>query len=196
MTRREILASLAILPVAAAVPTFPEEKVSLVVKPPWRPGEFLVTDDVLNSATREVEWKEAQPVDSVWVHSRGGSAFFGVWLAHEVQKAGIPVHVAGVALGIAALLPILAARSSMHPHGFLMLMNCWATVVGSAEMRRTADLLKMIDSSIARGIARACTRRGHDTEPDRVLEWMAENTWFNAPEALAAGLITEIKETA
>ena len=76
----------------------------------------------------------------------------------------------------------------MDPKGFVNVRESWAAVTGSssdlAGMRRT---LQEIDSAQASWIAKGC-----GLTPAIVRQWMKDQRWFSAEDALAVGLVDEI----
>lgn len=125
----------------------------------------------------------ASDVDVI-VNSPGGDAFEGAAILAEAEAHGrVHFKVRGIAASSASLLLCGGATVLMHPASFWMAHNPWSIVAGDAEaLRREADLLEKVGRTDAEIYARFS---GHPVP--RVLEWLAEETWLSAEEAVALG---------
>lgn len=131
--------------------------------------------------------------DAVVVHlnSPGGEIFDGlaIYQALKNHKASVTVIVDGLAASIASVIAMAADKLIMAPKATMMIHDGWTMGVGNAaEMRKLADLLDKQSEIIASVYA--------DRTAQPVDFWrnqMRDETWYNADEALAAGLIDEIE---
>lgn len=120
------------------------------------------------------------------INSPGGSVFGAQAMvaAMRAHPAPITARVDSLAASAASVIAAEAATLEMVQGSMLMVHRAWGVAIGNEQdMRETADLLAKIDGSIADTYAR---RSGKDRA-----EWlgiMAAETWFDAGEAVSAGL--------
>lgn len=127
---------------------------------------------------------------TIRVNSPGGSVFGAQAMvaAMRAHVEPITVQVDSLAASAASVIACEAANLVMAPGAMLMIHKAWGIAVGNeADMRDTAELLAKIDGQIADTYAR---RAGG--ERDQFLAMMADETWFSADEAVAAGLADAI----
>ena len=128
----------------------------------------------------------------VRINSDGGSVFEGRSMFSMLNQhpARIVVHVDGVAASIASLIAMAGDEIRMADGAFLMIHNSSALHVGDAnEMRRMADLLEAVDSTLKTTYA-ARSRQPLAT----IAKWMAAETWMNAAEAVDRGFADSVVE--
>lgn len=127
----------------------------------------------------------------VHVNSPGGDIFDGlaIYQALKDHRANVTVRIDGLAASIASVIAMAGDKVVMAPKSSLMIHDGWTMAVGSAkDMRKTADLLDKQSDIIASVYA---DKTGQPAEFWR--EIMGDDAWYNADEALAAGLIDEIE---
>jgi Protease subunit of ATP-dependent Clp proteases len=127
----------------------------------------------------------------VHLNSPGGEVFDGLAIYQSLKshRASVTVHVDGLAASIASVIAMAGDKVIMAPKASMMVHDGWTMAVGSAkDMRKTADLLDKQSDIIASVYA---DKTGQPVEFWR--EVMSEDSWYNADEALAAGLIDEIE---
>lgn len=127
----------------------------------------------------------------VHINSPGGDIFDGlaIYQALKAHPANVTVRIDGLAASIASVIAMAGDKVIMAPKSSMMVHDGWTMAVGSAkEMRKTADLLDKQSDIIASVYA---DRTGQPVEFWR--EVMSEDSWYNAEEALEAGLIDEIE---
>lgn len=127
----------------------------------------------------------------VHLNSPGGDIFDGlaIYQALKDHPAAVTMHIDGLAASIASVIAQAGDRIVMAPKASLMIHDGWTMSVGNAaDMRKTADLLDKQSDIIASVYA---DRSGQPADFWRAR--MAEDTWFNAEEALEAGLVDEIE---
>lgn len=131
----------------------------------------------------------------VRINSPGGSVFDGVSIFNAIKRhpANVTTHIDGLAASIASVIAMAGDRVVMSENGFLMIHDPWSIVIGNAEdMRREAGLLdKVSDGSIVRAYT---DKSGMSADEARML--MKDETWFTSEEALDAGLVDEVSESA
>jgi ATP-dependent Clp protease protease subunit len=136
--------------------------------------------------------RDLKSIDAETIHLRinspGGSVFDGVAIANAIRehKATVIVHVDALAASIASVIALAGDEVHMADNAFLMIHNAWTGVVGNADdLRKTADILDKVDDS---AIVRTYMNKTGADEA-QVREWMKDETWFTAEEALAEGFI-------
>jgi ATP-dependent protease ClpP protease subunit len=146
-----------------------------------------------NALIDELEALDVDELD-VRINSPGGSAWDGVNIANAIMrhKATTTTWIDGLAASAASMIAVAGDRVVMSKYGQMMLHNARAVVIGTAkDMRETAAALEKLNLSIATLYA---DRAGG--EPTEWARAMSRETWYNADEAIAAGLAHEVDESA
>lgn len=128
---------------------------------------------------------------TVHLNSPGGDIFDGLAIYQSLKnhKAKVNIVVDGLAASIASVIAMAADDLQMAPKATMMIHDGWSMSVGNAaDMRKMADLLDKQSEIIASVYA---DRTGQPTNFWR--DRMRDETWYNADEALAAGLIDSIE---
>jgi ATP-dependent Clp protease, protease subunit len=126
------------------------------------------------------------------LNSPGGSVFDAVAIFNALQRhAGtITVWIDGIAASAASYIAMAGDEIVMPENAFLMIHDPSGLVMGTAaDMREMAETMDKIAGSMIRGYA---GRSGRSEEEIAAL--MTAETWFDAQEALAAGLATRMAE--
>lgn len=126
------------------------------------------------------------------INSPGGSVFGAQAMvaAMRAHPAPITARVDSLAASAASVIAVEAAELEIVQGGMLMIHKAWGMAVGNDDdMRQTADLLGKIDLQIADSYARRGGR-----EPAGWLDMMKAETWFDAGEAVTAGLADRVVE--
>lgn len=124
------------------------------------------------------------------LNSPGGSFFEAVAMraALVAHPATVDVYVDGLAASAASLLATVGDRVVMAPGSQMMIHNASTFAWGNADgLRGEADLLDRIDADIANFYV---GKAGGQAKSWRVR--MRDETWYNAAEAVAAGLADEV----
>lgn len=126
----------------------------------------------------------------VRINSPGGSVFDGVAIANYLRPLDTTIQIDGIAASMASYIATAGKRVQMADNAFVMIHNPWGVAVGDAQdMREQADLLAKLEETLATGYQ----KRSGKTLAE-VKAWMADETWFSAEEAKAAGLVDTINE--
>jgi len=126
----------------------------------------------------------------VRINSPGGSIDEGIAIYNALNrhKARIVTHVDGIAASIASVIAMAGDEIQIADNALMMIHPASGGCFGCAEdMEKVAEILRKDNQRIAEIYA---TRTGK-----AVADWeaaMSEETWYNAKEALAAGLATSI----
>lgn len=139
----------------------------------------------------------ALDADAITVHldSPGGAVFHGVALFNELVQhpAHITVKIKGLAASIASVIAQAGDRIEIARTASFMIHDAWGGAEGNeAEFLSMAAILGQLSDQIA-DVYTARTGRGS------VKSWrqlMRDETWFNANEALEAGLVDEVTKLA
>ena len=131
------------------------------------------------------------PID-LRLNSPGGSVFDAVAIYNALTRhAGtVTVWIDGIAASAASYVAMAGDEIVMPENAFLMIHDPSGLVMGTAaDMRAIAETLEKIAGSMTRGYA---ARSG---KPEaEIAALMASETWFDAQEALDAGLATRLAE--
>lgn len=131
------------------------------------------------------------PID-LRLNSPGGSVFDAVAIYNALQRhnGSITVWIDGIAASAASYVAMAGDEIVMPENAFLMIHDPSGLVMGTAaDMREMADTMDKIAGSMIRGYA---ARSGRTEEEITAL--MAAETWFDAQEALDAGLASRMIE--
>ena len=126
------------------------------------------------------------------LNSPGGSVFDAVAIHNALSRhAGtVTVWIDGIAASAASYIAMAGDGIVMPENAFLMIHDPSGLVMGNAaDMRDMAGTLDKIAASMMRGYA---ARSGKPE--DEIAAFMAAETWFDAAEALDAGLATRMAE--
>lgn len=140
---------------------------------------------------------ELKAVDAKTIHLRvnspGGSVFDGVAIYNALKDhpAKIVTHIDSLAASISSVIALAGDEIVMAENAFMMIHDAWTLTIGSAaELRKVADVLDKVNASV---LLPAYTTKTGKTE-DEIKAWMADETWFTAEEALAAGFVDSIEK--
>lgn len=115
-----------------------------------------------------------------------GMAMFNALVAH---RGRVTTQVDGIAASIASVVMMAGKeRQALGQGATVMIHNAWGFAIGDhRDMEGTAQLLAQMDGQIA-GIYAS-----HGTiDKDAALAAMADETWYTAETALAAGFLTSV----
>lgn len=127
----------------------------------------------------------------VHLNSPGGDIFDGlaIYQALKDHPADVTVKIDGLAASIASVIAMAADKLVMAPKSTMMIHDGWSMGVGNAtDLHKLADLLDK-QSDIIASVYADRTGQPADFWRDR----MRDETWYNAQEALTAGLVDEIE---
>jgi ATP-dependent protease ClpP protease subunit len=131
------------------------------------------------------------PID-LRLNSPGGSVFDAVAIYNALSRhAGtITVWIDGIAASAASYIAMVGDEIVMPENAFLMIHDPSGVVMGTAaDMRDMAGTLDKIAASMARGYAAKSGK-----PEDEIAALLSAETWFDAKDALDAGLATRMAE--
>lgn len=149
-------------------------------------GDGITADRVVKDLNALGKKKEI----IVRIDSVGGLVFDGLNIYNALVRnpARIIVHIDALAASIASIIAMSGAEIHIADNALAMIHEpmggAWGT---SADLRKQADL---IDKTRINLLGIYTQRTGNAEE--KVSDWMQAETWFNATEALQAGLVTDI----
>lgn len=126
------------------------------------------------------------------INSPGGSVQDAEAMRTIVAQhpARVIAHIDGMAASAATGLAIAAKEIEMSAGGAFMVHDPWGCCVGNAaDMESYAVLLRQTADNIV-----ASYRRRTGKPEKQIRDWMTQETWFTASEALANGFIDRIFE--
>lgn len=124
------------------------------------------------------------------INSPGGEVWDAIAIYNALQDhdAQVNVTVDGLAASAASVIAMAGDQILMNKFSELMIHDAWGLCVGNAaDMQDTASMLDRTSSNIA-GIYAA--QAGGSVDDWRAA--MADETWYSADEAVAAGLATKV----
>lgn len=119
------------------------------------------------------------------IDSPGGDVFAArtMMTAISQHSAKVIAHVDGLAASAATGICAACDEVEISQGGGYMIHNAWSVAIGNkTDMRKTGDLLDKIDVGLVNDYAR---RTGQT--PQQIAQWMNDETWFTADEAVANG---------
>lgn len=134
---------------------------------------------------------EGAPID-LRLNSPGGSVFDAVAIHNALRRhtGAVTVWIDGIAASAASYVAMAGDEIVMPGNAFLMIHDPAGLVAGTAgDMRAMAEALDKIKTTLVRGYA------GRTGRPeDEIAALMSAETWFDASDALAAGLATRLAD--
>ena len=146
------------------------------------------------TASDFVQQLAAVNADQIDLHlnSPGGEIFDGVAIYHALKghPATVNVYVDGLAASAASFIAQAGDNVYMLRNSTMMIHDGLALIYGNAEdMHKTAELLDKLSNNIADIYSQ---RAGETVDHWRAL--MKAEVWYNADEAVAAGLADSVAE--
>jgi ATP-dependent protease ClpP protease subunit len=133
------------------------------------------------------------PKISFRMHSPGGFVFDGMAIYQAIKRhpaAEKTMHIDGMAASMASVIALAADRVEMAKGGFYMIHRPEAIAIGNGDdMRKTAALVDKVEEELVSIYADQA-----DQTKRQVRAWMAEETWFTADEAKAAGFVDAVTD--
>lgn len=124
------------------------------------------------------------------INTPGGSVFdgFAIYNALKQHPATVETYIEGLAASIGSIIALAGDKVFMAENAFFMIHEPWMLVAGNAgELRKIADSLDKITGNLTSTYVKAS-----EQSEEQVKKWLAEETWFTAEEAKAAGFVDEI----
>ncbi|WP_170107472.1 head maturation protease, ClpP-related [Photobacterium indicum] len=120
------------------------------------------------------------------INSPGGSVFAARTMEQALRehKATVTVHIDGLAASAASFLAMAGDEIIIGEGAMMMIHKAWTVSWGNADdLLAEAALLEKLDGTLAKTYAK---RAGGDEKT--FSDYMRNETWFTADEAVAAGI--------
>lgn len=160
--------------------------------------DAIVSEDFWGGVSAQSFVKELAGITAPVIHLRINSPGGDVFAARAMEQAirehssKIIAHIDGYAASAASYLALSADEVLIAEGGFFMIHKAWTVAFGNSEdLMDTAALLEKVDASL---VATYVRETGQDAE--QIAAWMADETWFNAEEAVQYGFADSIAESA
>ena len=157
------------------------------------PAEINLFGEIDDASARAIDRQlrdaAAEPAIDLFIHSHGGGVDAGFRIIHAIERArqrNICVRTinAGACCSMASAI-LQAGTERLVATNSLTMIHSPRTRSGgtSADLRRSIDLLDKVNRQLVELFAH---RSGQPAS--RVHAWLLEETWFDADEAISAGL--------
>lgn len=153
----------------------------------WLEGEFGQNRDGIDARSLRAALKQignSKPI-TLYINSPGGSVTegFACYKLLEEHRGTVTTHVVGIAASMASLVAQAGGRRLIDRHAIMMVHLPWMPSGGNSdELRKQADILQKVETTMISVYAR---RTGLSKE--RVRQFLADETWFSADDAIANG---------
>lgn len=181
----------------------PKRPKALVTRGDWyrienktgAPSDVFIYDEIggfgVSSGAFLNDLRDVKGPVNLHLNSPGGDVFDGlaIYQALKSRTDQTTVHIDGLAASIASVIAMGADRVVMAPKAQMMIHDGWTAAQGNAaDMRKLVDLLDRTSNNIASVYA---DKAGGSVEFWR--QRMQDETWYDAQEALDAGLVDEVE---
>lgn len=126
------------------------------------------------------------------INSPGGSVIDGLAIHDAIKRMPqkVTAQIEGLAASIATIIALGADEITMSQNSLFMIHNVWGGETGGAkDMRKAADLMEKMGDRLVNIYV---SKTGKDELEIR--NWMDDETWFTADEALEAGFIDSVEQ--
>ena len=130
---------------------------------------------------------------SLRIDSSGGDVFDAFAMCSAIQRypSKVTAYIDGLAASAASYIAVVCDEVVMSDYAYLMIHCASSYVRGNArDLEDVAARLRNIDANLA-----AIYKKRSNLTIEQVLDYMADETWFTASDALECGLCTEVIET-
>jgi len=153
-------------------------------------GDWWDGNDALSLA-QEIDAIDGDEIN-VRIHSPGGYIMEGLVVYNRLKYSSKPVniHIDGMAASMASVIAMAGDKVTMPSNAWLMIHKPINAVFGNADdLRKAAETLDGFESDITNIYMERFTGTREELS-----EMLTKETWINAQDALAYGLIDEIVE--
>lgn len=143
-----------------------------------------ITAQSVIDALEELGGKRA----TVRINSPGGVADEGIAIFNALRRyeGGVDTIIDSIAASAASVIALAGEKRTTASGARWMIHRAMTVSVGNAnEMRKTADVLDVYDKSLAEIYSQYMNK-----SEGEILDLLSAETWYNADEAVAAGLAT------
>lgn len=126
------------------------------------------------------------------LNTPGGDVFDGLAIYNTIKNhpSQVVVHIDGLAASMGSIIALAGDEVRIAKNGYMMIHNPWTIAAGdSGDLRKQADMMDKLTGTMAQTYAEATGKT-----PEEMKQYMSDETWFDASEALAMGLVDSITE--
>jgi ATP-dependent Clp protease protease subunit len=160
-------------------------------------NEILIYDDIgeswfdtgVTGKSVKSQLDEMNGDVTVRINSPGGDVFegFAIYNLLKEYDGEITVKIDGMAASAASVIAMAGDKVYMADNSLMMIHDPWTLAIGnSSDLAKTIELLDKIKDSI---VSTYTTKS--QVEENIIFDWMAQETWFNAAEAIENGFADE-----
>ena len=123
---------------------------------------------------------------TVRINSPGGSVdeAVAIYNALDRHSGGVDVAIDSLAASAASYIAMVGEKITIADGAAVMIHSPWTMALGnSAELRKTADILDQYESRIS-----GAYQKRLKVDDDAMKLMLAEESWFNASQAVESGL--------
>ena len=123
---------------------------------------------------------------TVRINSPGGSVdeAVAIYNALDRHSGGVDVAIDSLAASAASYIAMVGEKITIADGAAVMIHSPWTMAMGnSAELRKTADILDQYESRIS-----GAYQKRLKVDDDAMKLMLAEESWFNASQAVESGL--------
>lgn len=158
--------------------------------------DTIVSDDFWGGITAVSFVRELNAIKAPIIHLRINSPGGDVFAARAIEtairehKSEVIAHIDGVAASAASYIALAANSIVIAEGAFYMIHKAWSFAMGNADdLLEMAALLEKVDESL---VATYAKRTGQ--AEDQIRDWMRNETWFSAAEAVEYGFADSVAE--
>lgn len=145
---------------------------------------------------KELATVEASTIN-LRINSGGGIVFDGLAIYNALARhpARVVSHIDGLAASAASFVALAGDEVRIAANAFVMVHNAWGFAMGNKhDMMEMAAILSKLDGSLAGMYSRKTGATREEAAAWMDGENAADGTWFDAEEAVAAGLADSIED--
>ncbi len=155
-------------------------------------GEIAPWEISAKDIIAAIEGAKGATAINVYINSPGGFIFeaFAIYNVLHRAEASVAVYIDGVAASSASIIAMAGGEIIMAANAYMMIHNPSGFVMGDADdLQYVVDLLKRFKATL---VATYAART--DNTSAQLAEWMDEETWFDAEEAVEHGFADSVAE--
>ena len=150
-----------------------------------------ISDESARLLVDQISAVPANTTIELRIASTGGSIFAGQRIITALRERSGEVHTfnESLAASMASVIFALGTKRTVALGSRTMIHRPWAGGMSgeASDLRKSADLLDSLEKDLVSVYAGAT-----GLPEDRIAQLMADETWFNADEAVAIGLATTV----
>lgn len=160
--------------------------------------DVIVSDDYFGGVSAMSFVKELNSIKAKTIHLRINSPGGDVFAARAIEQSirehpsRIVTHIDGYAASAASFVALAGDEVIISESGFIMIHKAWTVAFGNSDdFVETASLLERVDKTLVDTYAKKTGRSAEE-----IAEWMSNETWFTAQDAVDYGFADRVSEVA